>query len=99
MNKKAVLQKLGLAARARMLTVGEGLILKAFKKDQKQLVFLANDAGQNITKKMYQKQHAYQFHLVEDFSTEELSNAVGKEYIKAILLRDEGFIKTILDEL
>ena len=99
MNKKAVLQKLGLAARARKLTFGEGLILAAFKKDQKHLVFLANDAGKNITKKMRQKQFAYDFHLVEDFTTEELSNAVGKEHIKAILLRDEGFIKTIIDEL
>lgn len=99
MNRQAILQKLGLAARARKLTFGEGLILKSFAKDQKQMVFLASDSGANITKKMHQKQHAYGFELLEEFSSSELSKAVGKEHIKAILLRDEGFIKTILDEL
>lgn len=99
MNRQAILQKLGLASRARKLSFGEGLILKSFIKDQKQLVFLASDAGANITKKMHQKQFAYGFDLVDGFSSTELSKAVGKEHVKAILLRDEGFIKTILDEL
>jgi ribosomal protein L7Ae-like RNA K-turn-binding protein len=99
MNKEKVLGKLGLASRARKLSFGEGLILKSFSKDQTQMVFLASDAGKNITKKMHQKQFAYGFHLMERFSTEDLSKAVGKEHVKAILLRDEGFIKTILDEL
>jgi len=99
MNRQAILQKLGLASRARKLSFGEGLILKSFTKEHKQLVFLANDAGANIHKKMHQKQYAYGFDLIEDFSSTELSKAVGKEHIKAILLRDEGFIKTILDEL
>lgn len=99
MNKDKIVGKLGLASRARKLMFGEGMILKSFSKNHKQLVFLASDAGKNITKKMQNKQFAYDFTLVDAFSTEELSKAVGKEHVKAILLRDEGFIKSILDEL
>ena len=99
MNKDKILGKLGLASRARKLIFGEGMILKSFSKNQKQLVFLASDAGKNIKKKMNQKQFAYGFSLIDTLSTEDLSKAVGKEHVKAILLRDEGFIKSILDEL
>jgi len=42
---------LGLAQRAGKLISGEELVIKAVQSGQARLVFLANDAGSNVTKK------------------------------------------------
>ena len=50
MNK--ILNLLGLAARARMITLGEEFVLKTLPKGPDNLVFLASDAGKNISGKI-----------------------------------------------
>ena len=46
---------LGLAQRAGKLISGEELVIKAVQSGQARLVFLANDAGSNVTKKTTDK--------------------------------------------
>ena len=53
MNK--ILNLLGLAARARMITLGEGIVIKTLPKGPNNLVFLASDAGKNISEKIINK--------------------------------------------
>ncbi|MDE7525534.1 ribosomal L7Ae/L30e/S12e/Gadd45 family protein, partial [Streptococcus agalactiae] len=51
-NSEKVLNLIGLAQRAGRLITGEELVIKAIQNQQVSLIFLANDAGPNLTKKV-----------------------------------------------
>ncbi|MGT2910361.1 YlxQ-related RNA-binding protein [Streptococcus cameli] len=91
-KKQKILQLLGLAQRANCLVSGEEFVVEAIRKGQAKLVFLANDAAHNLSKKVSDKSQSYQVDVVTAFSTLELSTAVGKSR-KAIALTDAGFTK------
>jgi len=90
MNK--ILNLLGLAARARMITLGEEFVLKTLPKGPDNLVFLASDAGKNISGKITNKTESYGALMINTFTTDELSKAIGKENRKVIIITDKGFI-------
>jgi ribosomal protein L7Ae-like RNA K-turn-binding protein len=92
MNNQKILNLLGLAQRARKVTLGEEFVLKELSKDQSNLVFLASDAGENIKNKIIKKTEYYSVKLIDSFTTDELSKAIGKENRKVILVSDKGFI-------
>ncbi|HEN0238972.1 TPA: ribosomal L7Ae/L30e/S12e/Gadd45 family protein, partial [Streptococcus agalactiae] len=54
-NSEKVLNLIGLAQRAGRLITGEELVIKAIQNQQVSLIFLANDAGPNLTKKVTDK--------------------------------------------
>lgn len=92
-NKKdRVLQLLGLAQRAGRLISGEEIVVEAIRKHQVKLVFLANDAANNLDKKVRDKSNTYQVEVVTAFSMLELSAAVGKSR-KVLGVTDAGFTK------
>ena len=94
MNKKQVLNLLGLAQRARKLTTGEDPVLKKIQKGKSQIVFLASDSGQTTQKKFSDKCHSYQVPLVTDFTRTELSVAIGQ--VRSIIaVTDSGFGKKL----
>ena len=92
MNKEKTLNLLGLATRARKVIVGEGFVLKGIKEPNA-IIFLASDAGENIKKKINDKANTYNKLVITDFDSDELSNAIGKENRKVVLVTDKGFIK------
>ena len=98
MAKSNPLSLLGLAQRAGRTLDGESRILKAFQSSQIQLIFLAKDAGQNITKKIHDKCLSYEIVCVNEFLKEELSQAVGKSRT-VIAVTDIEFAKMILKAL
>ncbi|MDQ0350664.1 ribosomal protein L7Ae-like RNA K-turn-binding protein [Alkalibacillus filiformis] len=85
------LNLLGLAFRARKLTLGEEAIIDAIRSQQAHLVIIAGDASQNTTKKLTDKCCSYDvpFRIVDDRNT--LSQAIGKQGRVAIAINDEGF--------
>ena len=91
-KKQKVVNLLGLAQRAGRLISGEELVVDAIRKGQVKLVFLAQDAGPNLTKKITDKSKTYQVEVVTAFSTLELSIAVGKSR-KVLAVTDAGFTK------
>ncbi|MGV3089214.1 YlxQ-related RNA-binding protein [Streptococcus suis] len=91
-KKQKILNLLGLAQRASRLISGEELVVDAIRKQQAKLVFLANDAAGNLSKKVTDKSHTYQVEVVTAFSTLELSAAVGKAR-KVLAVTDAGFTK------
>jgi len=91
MNNQKILNLLGLANRARKITLGEEFVLKELSKNQDNLVFLASDAGKNIKNKIVKKTDYYSVILIDSFTTDELSKAIGKENRKVILVSDKGF--------
>ena len=76
MNKQKVSNLLGLAQRAGKIISGEEMVVKAIQDRKVKLVFLAHDAGPNLTKKIQDKSHYYQVEVITVFSTLELSIAV-----------------------
>ena len=66
--------------------------MKAIQTGKAQFIFLANDAGVNLTKKTTDKSHYYNVEVSTVFSTLELSAALGKPR-KVIAIADAGFSK------
>ncbi|WP_155964304.1 YlxQ-related RNA-binding protein [Streptococcus ruminantium] len=91
-KKQKILNLIGLAQRAGRLISGEELVVETIQKGQAKLVFLANDAAVNLSKKVTDKSYTYQVEVVTVFSTLELSAAVGKAR-KVLAVTDAGFTK------
>lgn len=91
-KKQKILNLIGLAQRAGRLISGEELVVEAIQKGQAKLVFLANDAAANLSKKVTDKSYTYQVEVVTVFSTLELSAAVGMAR-KVLAVTDAGFTK------
>ncbi|CDR31190.1 Ribosomal protein L30E [Acholeplasma oculi] len=87
MNKGA----LGLAYVAKKLVLGADEVVIALRKKEVFLVLLANDASENTKKRISDKTQTYQVELMDRYTTEELSSAVGKKNIKVIGIKDKGF--------
>lgn len=92
--KDKVLNLLGLAMRARKIVLGQDFVLKEMSKQHK-LVFLAKDAGENITKKIIDKATSFHCTVCRNFSSDELSQAIGKENRKVLLINDLGFSRKL----
>jgi len=90
---------LGLCQRARRLVSGEEMSLDLIKSERAQLVFLAKDAGPSTSKRVQDKAASYQVDVIDGFSSEELSKAIGKANRKVIAIKDSGFAKKILSLL
>lgn len=99
MLKKKVLSMLGMCQRANRLVSGEDMSLTLIKKSQAKLVFLASDAGPNTKKRITDKSKTYQVRLVNDFSSDELSDAIGKINRKVVAIKDIGFAKKMISLL
>ncbi|MGX5377446.1 YlxQ-related RNA-binding protein [Ligilactobacillus sp. LYQ135] len=94
MNKAQVQNILGIARRARKITTGENLALKAIQKNQAQIVFLASDSGKATQKKFQDKCNYYQIPLSLAFTRLELSIAIGQSR-SVIAVTDPGFGKKL----
>ena len=90
------LSLLGLALRAGFIIDGEERVLKAIPHIKPILIFLAKDAGENIKKKVHDKVQSFNAHLIEHYTSDELSHAIGKINRKVLALTDKGFIQQIL---
>lgn len=99
-RNQAYLNLLGLAYRAKKVTLGEESIIRDIQKGKAKLILIANDIGPQTKKKLIDKSHFYQIPIrtVDDRDT--ISHAVGKTGRVAIAINDEGFaskISSLLD--
>ena len=92
-----ILNNLGIANRARQLVFGEHLVLEGIRHNDICLVFLASDTGQNTTKKIKDKSKFYNVEVNCDFTTAEISAALGKANLKVVGLKKSGtsFLKIL----
>jgi len=91
MNKDQVLNLLGLCQKAQKLVSGESFSLEKIKGKAAKLVFLASDAGVNTNKRVRDKSLFYNVEVIDSFTTEELSRAIGKNNRKVIAITDKRF--------
>lgn len=94
-----VLSYLGLSKRAGKLVQGTDAVLKNLRSKQTHLMFVANDASIATIEKVTKKGMFYNIPVIKNYSTDELSRAVGEENLKVIAINDIGFTKAILKEL
>ncbi len=99
MIRNRVLQNLGLCKKAKKLVSGEEFVLEQIKSNKAYIVFLANDAGKNTTKRITDKSSFYEVRLSTDFSTDELNKAIGTENRKVIAITDKNFSKMVINQL
>lgn len=97
MNK--TLNLLGLAFRARQVVLGEELVIKAMAATPGGIVFLASDAGGNIRKKIINKSETYNYTVVNEYDSNQLSKAIGKVNRRLVLVSDKGFVKKFKEYL
>lgn len=88
--KQKQLNLLGLAQRASKLQSGEEIVLNEIRKGTAQLVLVANDSSENTKKKIEDKCRYYNVALFTDFTTVEMSQALGKKR-SIIAICDRGF--------
>ncbi len=86
---------IGLAARARKLSVGEDQILKDIKRGQAKLVLLAEDIGFQTGKKLTDKCRYYKVPYRSITDRQALSHAIGKSGRVAVAITDQGFAQKI----
>lgn len=98
MNKEKGLQLLGLAKRAGKLSTGESLTLTAIRKQKAKLVLMASDIGLSTKKKFTNKCTYYQVPLTCEYTTAELSQALGQKR-SLVAVCDLGFAKKIQEYL
>lgn len=94
-TKDKTLALLGMAMRAGAIIDGESRVLKALSTRHVELVFLASDAGQNITKKMHDKCISANATLIDYYDAETLSKAIGKRHRHTIATGDQRFVKPL----
>lgn len=96
MNKQKILQLLGLATRARMTISGEEMAVTEVRKGKAKLVFIAEDASENTSKKLTNKCNSYNVDLRVFGTRFELGHAIGKEERVVIAITDAGFAKKMI---
>lgn len=87
------LKTIGLAFKAGKLVFGEKAILQEIS--HMKLIFLAQDAGANITKKIKDKCEYYHIPLRHDLDKEALSKAISKS-VTVLGIKDKGFRDLLL---
>lgn len=91
MTNNAILQLLGLAARARKVISGEELVIKEIRSGKAKLVLLASDASANTSKKIKDKCTYYNVELHVFGDRYDLGHATGKESRVSLAITDTGF--------
>ena len=94
MKQDKTLNLLGLAVRARKVQSGESTVLSIISKYPNSVIFLASDAGGNITKKIQDKANTYHCTIIHRYSKDDLSKAMGQPHRTLALCTDQGFNKT-----
>lgn len=88
---------IGLAYRARKVTVGTEITLTKLRNGQVFLMILATDASDLTKKKVYDKGSFYKIEVIESLSSLEISQAIGKKDIKVIGITDRGFSQLLMN--
>ena len=90
------LNMLGLACRARKTSIGE-TCMHAVTSRQAYVVFLANDASERTKDKVLHTCNSCGVPCVSEFSSLEISSAIGQFGRMVISVNDAGFAKQILN--
>jgi len=89
-----LLQMLGLIQRSRKLSFGP-MALESIRCNKSKYVLIASDASDRTKKQFIDKCTFYHVPYDIGYTSEQLSNAIGKSNIKTISINDVGWSKAI----
>lgn len=93
-DKNKLLNLLGLAQKSGNLVSGTDTVIENLKADKLFIVFVGNDSSEKTIDNFKRKCYFYHVEVNLDFSSNELSQAIGKE--RAIIgIADKGFFNAI----
>lgn len=95
MEKQKALNLLGMAYRARKTINGYDSVMDAIIKGKAKIVLIASDASEKTIEAFQKKCFYYHVDLCEEFTTAELSKAIGKGLCKVLAISDDGFTKSL----
>lgn len=96
-NENKIYSLLGLATRAGKVVSGDDSTLLELKRGKVKLVIVADDASDN-TKKLFKDKSSYRSIPYVYFSTKlQLGLAIGKAPRAALGVKDENFVKTLME--
>lgn len=87
------LNNIGLAYRAKKTLLGEEVLNKISKV---KLLFLANDISEKSKERYLKKCFFYNIEHIDSYSSEQLSQIIGKNNVKVIGIIDDGFAKMLI---
>lgn len=96
MNKEKFFGMLGLAARARRISAGEGAVLDSIRSGKARLVVLSQDASENTRKRFENSCEHYNTMLVFAEEREALGKSIGREFAVVVSVNDDGFAKSLM---
>ncbi len=99
LENQKTLSMLGLMIKAGKLISGEELVINNVRANKVELVLLATDASDNTKKKVNDKCKTYNTKVLCLFTSDEMSNAIGKDNRKVLGVLDKGFAKGFLSKL
>jgi len=97
MNK--VYSLLGLARRARLISLGQDGCSEAIKKEKCKLLLIADNASDNTKEKFIKLCGRKNVSYVFFGDKESLGKAVGKDIVATIAVLDNDFSKAIIDKI
>ena len=90
-----ILNNLGLCFRAGKLIHGSDSVIEGIKASKVKYIFLASDASINTKKRIKDKANYYSVEVCEEYTSAELSQAIGKNGRMVLGITDEGFLKIL----
>ena len=89
-----ILNLLGLAMRAGKIVLGSEPTLTAIRGNKVQLAFFPSDGGPSQAKKFMVKSNFYHITLIQDYTKQQLINAIGVNR-SIFAIADRGFSRKI----
>jgi ribosomal protein L7Ae-like RNA K-turn-binding protein len=89
------LNNLGLCMKAGYVITGEEMVTEYIKSKKVFYIFLASDAGANTKKKITDKAKFYNVDICESYSSDLLSQSIGKKGRMVVGITDLGFSKLL----
>lgn len=96
MNK--ILSYLGFAKKANQLSSGH-VVLDAVRANRAKLVIVAEDTSDRSKKQLQDKCRYYHVPCYVVLSSEEISQAIGRNNIKTVSINDTNFASAVLKEI
>jgi len=90
-----ILNNLGLCMKASSLVCGTDIVCESLRGGHVCYIFLANDASDNTKKKILDKSKFYNVEVNMEYTSLELSKALGKSGRMVVGITNEKFLKIL----
>lgn len=93
------LNLLGIGLGSGHIITGEEMVVKAVQGGKAYLVIIAEDISENTYKKVTDKCRFYNVNCIQQGSSEEIGQAMGKSFRKVVGITDPKFAKAVKNKI